>query len=148
MTKDELVAQTREIFDLWNAHDAPGLARFYVSGATVRDSAYPDNAATGQDAIVEHARVILDGFSDAKLELISITIDGNRVCTEWRFSGTHDGVFLSVAATGRSVDNLGATVTEVDQDGKVVSETAYWDAARFFSQTGALPAPPATGAAS
>jgi hypothetical protein len=65
MTKDELVAQTREIFDLWNAHDAPGLARFYVSGTTVRDSAYPDNAATGQDAAVERARMILDGFSDA-----------------------------------------------------------------------------------
>ena len=38
MTKDELVAQTREVFDLWNAHDAPGLARFYASGATVRDA--------------------------------------------------------------------------------------------------------------
>jgi steroid delta-isomerase-like uncharacterized protein len=148
MTKDELVAQTREIFDLWNAHDAPGLARFFANGATYRDAAYPDNAATGQDAIVERARMILGGFSDAKLEVVSISVDGNRVCSEWRFSGTHDGVFLGVPASGLSVDNLGATVAEVDEDGKVVSETAYYDNARFFAETGALRASAATGAGS
>jgi predicted ester cyclase len=70
------------------------------------------------------------------------------VCTEWRFSGTHDGVFLGVAASGRRVDSLGATVTEVDDDGKSVSETQYWDAARFLSQVGAMPAAPAAGASS
>jgi hypothetical protein len=36
-------------------------------------------------------------------------------------------------------------VSQVDEDGKVVSETAYWDAARFFSQTGALPPPAGDG---
>ena len=147
MTKDELVAQAREIFGLWNEHDAPGLARFYANGATVRDAAYLDNPAIGQDAIVERARMILGGFSDAKLEIISISVDGNRVCSEWRFSGTHDGVFLGVPASGRSDYNLGATVTEVDQDGKIVSETVYYDNARFFDNVGLL-ASPATGAAS
>jgi len=147
MTKDELVAQTKEIFGLWNAHDAPGLARFYANGATARDAAFRDNPAIGQDAIVERARMILGGFSDAKLEIISISVDGNRVCSEWRFSGTHDGVFLGVPASGLSDDNLGATVTEVDLDGKIVSETIYWDAARFFSNVGLL-ASPAAGAAS
>ena len=149
MTKDELVAQTKEIFGLWNAHDAPGLARFYANGATARDAAYRDNPAIGQDAIVERARMILGGFSDAKLEIISITVDGNRVCSEWRFSGTHDGVFLGVPASGLSDYNLGATVAEVDQDGKIVSETVYWDAARFFNNVGLLTSPAAAaGAAS
>jgi steroid delta-isomerase-like uncharacterized protein len=147
MTKDELVAQTREIFGLWNAHDAPGLARFYADGATVRDAAFPDNPAIGQDAIVERARMVLGGFSDAKLEIISISVDGNRVCSEWRFTGTHDGVFLGVPASGHSDDNLGATVTEVDQDGKILSETIYYDVARFFANVGLL-ASPATAAAS
>jgi steroid delta-isomerase-like uncharacterized protein len=146
MTKEELVAQTREIFAAWNAHDAPGIARFYASGATCRDAPYPDNAATGQDAIAERARRILGGFSDAKLELGSMCIDGNHICTEWRFSGTHDGMFLGVPASGLSYDNLGASVSEVDEDGKIVSETAYYDHARFYRLTGALPATAATGA--
>ena len=147
MTKDELVAQAREIFGLWNAHDASGLARFYADGATLRDAAFRDNPAIGPDAIVERARMILGAFSDAKLEIISISVDGNRVCSEWRFSGTHDGVFLGVPASGLSDYNLGATVGEVDQDGKIVSETYYWDGARFFANVGLL-ASPMFGAAS
>ena len=147
MTKDELVAQTREIFGLWNAHDAPGLARFYADGATLRDAAFRDNPAIGPDGAVERMRMILGGFSDAKLEIISISVDGNHVCSEWRFSGTHDGVFLGVPASGLSDYNLGATVGEVDQDGKIVSETYYWDGARFFANVGLL-ASPMFGAAS
>ena len=91
--------------------------------------------------------MILGAFSDAKLEIISMSVDGNRVCSEWRFSGTRDGVFLGVPASGRSDYNLGATVTEVDQDGKIVSETIYYDNARFVDNVGLL-ASPATGAAS
>ena len=147
MTKDELVAQAREIFGLWNAHDASGLARFYTDGATARDAAFRDNPAIGPDGAVERMRMILGGFSDTKLEIISISVDGNHVCSEWRFSGTHDGVFLGVPASGLSDYNLGATVGEVDQDGKIVSETYYWDGARFFANVGLL-ASPMFGAAS
>ena len=64
MTKDELAAQARRSFDVWNQHDADGVAHFYTSAATVRDSADPDNAATGKDAIAARARMILGDFSD------------------------------------------------------------------------------------
>jgi hypothetical protein len=56
-------------------------------------------------------------------------------------------VFLGVPASGHADDNLGATVTEVDQDGKILSETIYYDIARFFAYVGLL-ASPATAAAS
>ena len=103
-------------------------------------SADPDNAAKGRDAIVARAEMILGGFSDAKLEIVSISVDGSRVCAEWRFSGTHPGVFLGVPASGQRVVNLGAGVQEFDESGKIVSEHAYWDAAVFLRTAGALPA--------
>jgi steroid delta-isomerase-like uncharacterized protein len=141
VTKDEVAAKVRQTFDVWNAHDAEEQAQFYSSAATVRDSADPGNAAKGQDAIVARARMILDGFSDAELEVVSIAVDGSRACTEWRFSGTHDGVFLDVPASGQKIVNLGATVQEFDEDGKIVSENAYWDVALFLREAGVLPAP-------
>jgi steroid delta-isomerase-like uncharacterized protein len=140
MTKDEVAAKIRQTFDVWNEHDAEGQAQFYTGAATLRDSADPDNAAKGQDAIVARARMILDGFSDAKLEIVSIAVDGSRACTEWRFSGTQDGVFLDVPASGRRIVNLGSTVQEFDEDGKIVSENSYWDVALFLRQVGVLPA--------
>jgi predicted ester cyclase len=128
MTKDEIAAQTRQLFEAWNSHDAEAVAQFYTGGATVRDSTDPDNAATGTDAIAERARMILGGFSDARL-------------------GTHDGEFLGVPPSGRPVDNIGVSVDEFDDTGKIVSETGYWDVARFLRQSGALPEA-ATGATS
>jgi steroid delta-isomerase-like uncharacterized protein len=139
MTKDEVATKVRQTFEVWNTHDAQAQAQFYTSAATVRDSADPDNAAKGQDAIVARARMILDGFSDAELEVVSIAVDGSRACTEWRFSGTHDGLFLDVPATGRKIVTLGATVQEFEDDGKIASENAYWDAAWFLRETGVLP---------
>jgi len=138
MTKDEITAQIRDLFAAWNAHDADAIARFYTTAATVRDSAEPANAASGSDAIAARARVVLSGFSDAKLEILTILVDGNRACVEWRFSGTHDGDFVGVSATGVSVDSVGAAVSEFDEDGKIISETDYWDVARFLRQTGVL----------
>jgi steroid delta-isomerase-like uncharacterized protein len=141
MTRDELIAQAKRSFEVWNAHDAEGLAEFYAEDATVRDAGDPDNPARGRDAIVTRARQILGGFSDAKIEPTTVCVDGNQVCIEWRFTGTHDGEFLGVPATGRRVENIGATMEEVDSDGKTVSETAYWDAAIFLRQVGAIPEP-------
>ena len=44
--------------------------------------------------------MILSAFSDAKLEMRSISVEGDRVTHEWTFTGTHDGEFLGVPATG------------------------------------------------
>ena len=139
MTKDEVTAKVRRSFEVWNSHDAEGQAQFYTSASTVRDSGDPDNAAKGQDAIVARARTILDGFSDGELEIVSIAVDGSHACTEWRFSGTHDGMFLDVPASGNKIVTLGATVQEFGEDGKIVSENAYWDVATFLREAGVLP---------
>lgn len=140
MTTDDINALSDRLIELWNAHDANGVADLYADTANVRDSAIPDNVASGRDAVAIRARMILDGFSDAKLELRSRLVDGEQLATEWRFTGTHDGEFLGVPATGRAIETLGASVARVDRDGKIASETAYWDLANFLRQTGVLPA--------
>jgi steroid delta-isomerase-like uncharacterized protein len=139
MNDEETNALVERLIELWNAHDPQGVAGLYADAATVSDAAMPDNAASGHDAIAARARMILDGFSDARLELTSRLIDGDAVATEWRFTGTHDGEFLGVPATGQSTENLGASVSRIDADGKIESETAYWDVASFLRQTGVLP---------
>jgi steroid delta-isomerase-like uncharacterized protein len=147
MTRDELVAQIEGAYAAWNAHDKEAIASFYASDATVRDSADPDNPAVGSEAIAARAAAILSAFSDAKLEMRSISIDGDRVTHEWLFTGTHDGEFLGVPATGRPTQNMGASLERVNDEGLTTEETAYWDAAIFLRQVGVLPAPAATSTA-
>ena len=57
MTKDELVAQAQEIFGLWNAHDASGLARFYANGATARLPASSMTSSAGVPTKIVEAAV-------------------------------------------------------------------------------------------
>ena len=140
MNNEEISALNDRSVELWNAHDADGLADLYAAAATVRDAPNADGAASGREAIVARTRMILDGLSDAKLEVLTRLIEGDRLATEWRFTGTHDGEFLGVPATGQPTETLGATVSQFDADGKIVSETAYWDLASFLRQTGVLPA--------
>ncbi len=139
MASDNISAQIEQLFELWNAHDADGMPALYAPGAAVRDATDPDGAARTPEAIVARARMILGGFSDARLDRLATTIHGDRAFIEWRFSGTHDGEFLGVPATGLSTENIGMSVVEFDADGRATSETAYWDAMRFLRETGVLP---------
>lgn len=147
MKRDEIVAQVEAAYAAWNAHDAHAVAGFYTSDATVRDAGDRDNPAVGSDAIEARAKAILTAFPDAKLEMRSLTVDGERVVHEWKFSATHEGDFLGVPATGRHTENIGASVEVMNDDGLTVEETAYWDVATFLREVGALPEPAAAGAA-
>ncbi|MGH2892689.1 MAG: ester cyclase [Solirubrobacteraceae bacterium] len=139
MARGDITTSIERLFELWNAHDTAAMPELYAPGATIRDATNPDAPARGPEAIVARARMILGGFSDAKLERLSTTVDGERAFIEWRFMGTHDGEFLRVPATGVSTENIGMSVVQFDSDGRATSETAYWDAMRFLRETGVLP---------
>jgi steroid delta-isomerase-like uncharacterized protein len=138
MTSDAITANVDRLFQLWNAHDADAMPELYAPGAIVRDATNPDAPARDPEAIVARARMILGGFSDARLERLATTIHGDRAFIEWRFTGTHDGEYLGVPATGVSTESIGMSVVEFDPDGRATSETAYWDAMRFLRETGVL----------
>jgi steroid delta-isomerase-like uncharacterized protein len=140
MTRDEMVARNDRIFEAWNAHDMDAYTNLHSEGCVLRDSPDMANANVGREAIRARSQRILDGFSDAKVERVSMCVDGDRMCTEWRFTGTHDGEFLGVPATGKHTENVGATCARLDAEGLIVEETLYWDAASFMRQVGALPA--------
>ena len=140
MDRNDANALSERLIELWNAHDVEGIADLYANTATLRDAANPDNVASGRDGIIAGTRLILDGFSDARLELLTRLTDGDLLAIEWRFTGTQDGEFLGVLATGQPTENGGASISRVGSDGKIASETAHWDLASFLRQTGVLPA--------
>ena len=58
------------------------------------------------------------------------------------FSGTHDGPWIGVPATGKPV-TVPATIVYEFADGALVRESAYWDVATILIQIGVLPPPTA-----
>jgi steroid delta-isomerase-like uncharacterized protein len=139
MTREEIEALNKRAIEAWNAHDLDGFVECYSDGAVLRDSPDMANAAVGRDGIRARSQRIMDGFPDCKVEPLSLCVEGDRSCQEWRFTGTHDGEFLGVAATGRHVDNVGCTCNRMGADGLVTEQTLYWDALSFFRMVGAVP---------
>ena len=55
----------------------------------------------------------------------------------WRFTGTHDGEFFGVPATGKEVDISGTTLIKM-KDGKIAVEQDFMDFLSFYSQLGLM----------
>jgi steroid delta-isomerase-like uncharacterized protein len=65
---------------------------------------------------------------------------GDRVATRWTWSGTHQGDFLGIAATGRNVTVTGTTIHRCTSDGKIAEGWWQYDRLGLMEQLGALDA--------
>ena len=76
---------------------------------------------------------------DFKYELRSSFAQGQWAVIEWAMSGTHNGGFPEMPATGKRFSSIrGSTILEL-KAGKISRESDYWDAATFLRQVGLLP---------
>lgn len=69
MKRNDANARIERLIDLWNAHDLEGIADLYANHRHRARRGDPDDVASGRDGIIARTRMILDGFSDARLEL-------------------------------------------------------------------------------
>ena len=78
---------------------------------------------------------------------VKFTIDrgmlarANRVTVQWTFSGTHQGEFMGVAATGKKVTNSGISILTFAK-GKIVDYYSMWDDLHIWRQLGVDPPQP------
>ena len=83
---------------------------------------------------------LLAAFPDIRFEVISITAQKETAAVRYRVSGTFDGVgkFEGLTPNGSRVELEGCDVFTV-QDGLIVDNHAYLNAAELARQLGALP---------
>lgn len=119
----------------WNAHDPAAIAAVFAEDAVLREAGRPDETR-GRAAIRERAAMLLRGFSDFRLERLTLVIDGDAHADRWVMSGTHDGELYGIPPTGRPVRIEGATFTRLGADGLVVEDVHFTDMARLLAQLG------------
>lgn len=104
---------------------------FLATGETVRGAADLTQWFTGLFAAVP----------DWRLEIENLVEDGSgQVVVQWAGAGTFTGSpFQGIKATGRRLEIRGCDVIRLAPDGRVVSNTVYYDGAAFARQIGMLP---------
>jgi steroid delta-isomerase-like uncharacterized protein len=74
-------------------------------------------------------------FPDSSTEILDLVEDGTKVAVHWQTTGTHQGEFMDVPATGRSVTVTGASFLRFESD-KLTEEWVIWDPRELLSALG------------
>ena len=105
-------------------------ARYEVNGET----------SDGETAVRDLLQELMAGFPDFHVEIQSIHHADGAVIGEGRITGTHDGPFAGVPATGRPVDYPAVAIFEFEGD-RLLCEKVFFDSATILTQIGVLPEP-------
>jgi steroid delta-isomerase-like uncharacterized protein len=97
----------------------------------------------GEAAVRELLQGLMDGFPDFHAETEKMHHADEAVISEGRITGTHNGAFAGIPATGRRMDVPMAAIFEFDED-RLLCETVYYDVATVLVQLGVLPEPAPT----
>lgn len=76
-------------------------------------------------------------FPDLTTTIDEIVGEGDRLAIRWHSSGRHEGSFLGVPATGRTVEVDGATFARFEGD-LVVEEFVTWDPRSLLTALGII----------
>ena len=142
ITNDLVDMTNRFIEEVFNKGDL-SVADELCAPDIVRTEPPSTGAVTnGIEELKQFVVAVRTAFPDVK-----ITIDrgmiarANRVTAQWTFSGTHQGEFMGVAATGKKVTNTGISILTFAK-GKIVADTAMWDPLNLWRQLGVDPPQP------
>lgn len=105
----------------------------YSPHAVVNDPLF-GGPLVGQAAIAVHKTAEMAAISDLSFNLLSRAIVGNQILATWELQGLHSGPYYSLPASGKRIRMQGATVQTRGQDGRILVETLYYDAARMRRQ--------------
>lgn len=92
-----------------------------------------DGEARGRDGQKQAVRAFLGGFSDLRNEIELILAEGELVSAHQSWTGTHDGEFMGIAATGRKVTFTSTAILRIE-DGMIAEAWDEVDVAGLMAQ--------------
>lgn len=128
-------AIARRLLDtLWNQQD------FAVVDELV-PADYDGHSSTeihGPEGAKVFASLVSTAFPDFQMIIDDQISEGDKVVTRWTATGTHDGEFQGIPATGKNVTLTGITIFRI-VDGKLRDGWTNEDLLGLMAQLGAVP---------
>jgi steroid delta-isomerase-like uncharacterized protein len=93
-----------------------------------------------RDGVISMFVALFEAFPDLHVEIHDLLESGDKVVTRKTFHGRHDGEFLGLAPTGRTVSWDVIDIVRF-RGGQMVEHWAVIDIFGLFMQLGAIPSP-------
>jgi steroid delta-isomerase-like uncharacterized protein len=110
----------------------------YAPDYVLHDPSLPE-PVQGGEGVREFIAAVTAAFPDGQATIEDLIAEGDRVMQRVTFRGTHQGEFLGVPATGRTVSAWVMVISRM-AGGKVAEEWQLVDGLGLMQQLGALPA--------
>jgi steroid delta-isomerase-like uncharacterized protein len=131
-------AQIREFFEqVWNQGNEDAIDRFIAVDASGNDTDF----GTGREGFKRQWREWRAAFPDIHFEIEELVAEGDTVVARWTLTGTQQGPFLGVPASGNSIKIQGMSLDHL-KDGVLVSGFDGWDNLGLRQQLGVAPKDP------
>jgi len=132
---DNKTAFVQGVEAVFNRKDLDYIDTLYTQG--VVDHSAPPGLAAGIEGVRLKVAAFTTAFPDLHLDYGQILVDGDMLAGRFTLTGTHQGDFGEIAATGAAVSVLGHDMVRM-RDGKVCDHWLQLDMLTLMQQLGVV----------
>ena len=127
----------RHLFDLINAGDIDGFGRQLADDFVEHEDlpGYPPTKA----GVIQYFQMMRAAFPDMRMVPEDVIASGDKAVARVRVTGTHQGPFMGMAATGKRIDVSLIDIICFDDDGRAREHWGVVDQLAMMQQLGAMP---------
>jgi len=133
-------ATMRHVYDLISAGDIDGFGEL-VAEDFVEHEETPGLEPT-KEGVKQFFHMYKTAFPDLRMEAQDILVSGDKVVARARATGTHQGEFFGMPATGKSFDVQLIDIIRFGDDGLAREHWGVFDALAMMQQLGVIPEHP------
>lgn len=133
-------AAMKHMYDLINAGDIDGFGELLAEDFVEHEEM--PGLEPSKDGVKQLFHMYRAAFPDLRMEVQDVLVSADKAVARVRATGTHQGEFLGMAATGKSVDVQLIDITRFGDDGLAREHWGVFDALAMMQQLGAFPHSP------
>ena len=132
----------RQFYDRVNAGDVDGFAALIADDLVEHEEV--EGLPQTKEGVIKFFEMFRAAFSDLRMEAEDVVESGDKAWARIRMTGTNDGEFMGMPATGKSVDFQAVDIVRFNDDGTAAEHWGVTDTMTMMQQLGVVPeGPPA-----
>jgi len=130
-------ATMERAYELINAGDIDGFGALLADDFVEHEES-PGLAPT-RDGVMDFFRMYVAAFPDLRMTPEDVLASDDKVVVRVRATGTHEGEFMGVPATGKTIDVQAIDIVRFGDDGLAHEHWGVFDAMTMMQQLGVVP---------
>lgn len=133
-------ATMKRLYDRINAGDIDGFGELLAEDFVEHEEL--PGLEPSKEGVKQLFHMYRAAFPDLRMDVQDVLVSGDKAVARVRATGTHQGEFLGMPATGKSVDVQLIDITRFGDDALAREHWGVFDSLAMLQQLGAIPANP------